>query len=109
MDVERRRYARAPMALRGRYMLEDGSEFRCQTVDVSPVGVALRGFLAGRIGEQVVAYLEGLGRIEGVIVRKTSFLVALDVSASPRKLAKLAAKIDGLVRCRNERRSIQSG
>lgn len=82
-------------------MLGDGSEFRCQTIDVSPVGVALRGHLAGEIGERVVAYLDDLGRIEGVIVRRTSFLFAVDASPSSLKLERLANKIDQLVQRNN--------
>lgn len=102
IDTERRRYARVPLALRGRYMIEDGSEFRCQTVDVSPMGIAFRGFLAGEIGQQLVAYLDDLGRIEGAIIRRTSFLLAIEASPSPRKLSRLAAKIDWLIQRKNE-------
>ena len=104
VDVERRRYARVPLALQGRYMIEDGSEFRCQTVDLSPGGIAIRGFLAGEIGQQLVAYLDDLGRIEGAIIRRTSFLLAIEASPSPRKLSRLAAKIDWLIRRRHEGR-----
>lgn len=105
VDIERRRHVRAPLALLGRYMIEDGSEFRCQTVDVSPVGIAIRGFLAGEVGQAVVAYLDDLGRIEGVIARRTSFLLGIGVSPSPRKLARLAARINSLVQRRKERLS----
>lgn len=38
---ERRRYARIPLALGGRYMLEDGREYPCSTRDVSRMGVAI--------------------------------------------------------------------
>ena len=109
VDVERRRHPRVPLALRGRYMIEDGSEFRCQTVDVSPVGIAIRGFLAGAVGRPIVAYLDDLGRIEGVIVRRTSFLLAIDASPSPRKIDRLAAKIDSLVQRRKDGFSGQIG
>ena len=103
-----RRFARVPLALRGRYALEDGSEFGCQITDVSPVRVALRGFWR-EIGEQVVAYLNDLGRIEGRIVRRTSFLFALDLSPSPHKLERLASKINWLIQRKNEGPSSQGG
>ena len=109
VDVEHRRHPRVPLALPGRYMIEDGSEFRCQTIDVSPVGIAIRGFLAGEVGQQVVAYLDDLGRIEGVIVRRTSFLLAIGASPPPRKINRLAARIDALVQRRKERLASQSG
>jgi len=37
---ERRRHPRSALKLQGRYMLSDGSEFPCETVDVFPGGIA---------------------------------------------------------------------
>jgi len=110
---ERRRYDRVALTLSGRYMLADGKEFDCQIVDVSPVGVAIRGPLPGDLGERVIAYFEELGRIEGVIVRRAPdaewFAVELRVPAS--RAHKLANRIDWLVRRQREglpeRRSFQ--
>jgi hypothetical protein len=98
--VERRRYGRVAVALRGRYRLADGKEFDCQIVDVSPVGFAIRGPLAGDLGERVVAYVQELGRIEGVIVRRAADdeWFALDLRAPLGRLHKLEKKIDWLVR-----------
>jgi hypothetical protein len=91
---ERRRYDRIPLAVQGRYMLEDGREFPCQTLDVSPIGIGIKGFVAGAIGDRVVAYFEGLGRVEGKIVRRAHSWFAIDISATPRKLERLADLID---------------
>ena len=98
--VERRRYDRVAVTLRGRYMLADGKEFDCQIVDVSPVGFAIRGPLAGDLGERVVAYVEELGRIEGVIVRRAADdeWFALDLRTPLTRRHKLEKKIDWLVR-----------
>jgi hypothetical protein len=79
-------------------MLADGKEFPCQIVDVSPVGVAIRGPLPGDLGERVVAYVEALGRIEGVIVRRSADGFALDLRVPSHKVHKLAARIGWLVR-----------
>ena len=97
-EVERRRYGRVAVALRGRYMLADGKEFDCQIVDVSPVGFAIRGPLAGDLGERVVAYVQELGRIEGVIVRRAADdeWFALDLRVPLSRLHKLSKKIDWL-------------
>ena len=97
-DSERRRYDRVILTLPGRYMLADGKEFACQIVDVSPVGVAIRGPLPGDLGERVVAYVEALGRIEGVIVRRSADGFAIDLRVPSHKVHKLAARIDRLVR-----------
>ena len=51
-------------------MLEDGSEHPCVCVDVSVGGVRLQAAQAGPWGSRVVAYIEGIGRIEGYIVRR---------------------------------------
>ena len=99
-EVERRRYGRVAVALRGRYMLADAKEYDCQVVDVSPVGFAIRGPIAGDLGERVVAYVQELGRIEGVIVRRAvdDEWFALDLRVPLSRLHKLAKKIDWLVR-----------
>jgi hypothetical protein len=94
--AERRRYARLPLTLHGRYMLSDGSEFPCQTQDVSPIGIAIRGGPAGAIGERIVAYFDGLGRVEGRIVRRAQTWFAVDIAATPRKLETLAKTIRDL-------------
>ena len=79
-------------------MLADGQEFDCQIVDVSPVGVAIRGPLVGDLGERVVAYVQELGRIEGVIVRRADDWFAVELRVPSSRLHKLATRIDGLVR-----------
>jgi hypothetical protein len=101
-ETERRRYDRVALKLPGRYMLADGQEFDCQIIDVSPAGVAIQGPLPGDLGEHVVAYIQELGRIEGVIVRRAVdwFAVALQVPSS--RLQKLTTRIDGLARRRAE-------
>jgi hypothetical protein len=86
------------MTLSGRYMLADGQEFDCQIVDVSPVGVAIRGPLPGDLGERVVVYVQELGRIEGVIVRRSADGFAVDLRVPSHKQHKLAARIDWLMR-----------
>ena len=97
-DKERRRYVRWPLSLHGRYMLEDGGEFRCQTEDVSPAGMAFRGRPTGNVGERVVAYIDQLGRIEGTIVRRSVVWFALEIAATSGKLERLAFTINSLVR-----------
>jgi hypothetical protein len=94
--AERRRYERLPLTLHGRYMLPDGSEFPCQTQDVSAIGIGIRGAPAGAIGERIVAYFEELGRVEGRIVRRAQTWFAVDITATPRKLEILAKTIRSL-------------
>jgi len=95
---ERRRYDRVALKLQGRYMLSDGQEFDCQIIDVSPAGVAIRGPLVGDLGERVVAYVQELGRIEGVVVRRTADWFAVELRVPSSRLQKLAVRIDGLAK-----------
>ncbi len=94
---ERRRYPRLPLTLQGRYMLEDGSEFSCETLNVSPIGIGIRGGAAGAIGDRVVAYFDGLGRVEGKIVRRAHTWFAIDIAGTPRKLERVANTINRMV------------
>jgi len=104
IEPERRRCDRVALSLAGRYMLADGKEFDCKIVDVSTVGVAIRGPLAGDVGERVVVYVQELGRIEGVIVRRAAEdeWFALELRLPRNKLHKLASRIDWAFRRQTE-------
>jgi len=95
---ERRGDERAELTLSGRYMLRDGNECPCQTIDISAGGVALRGFDKGYIGERIVAYIAELGRLEGVVARHFDTCFAMKLQAPPHKREKLMSKIAWLVR-----------
>ncbi len=94
--LERRRHARAKLALLGRYMLEDRREFPCQTIDVSVGGLAVTAPVRGAIGERVVAYFDALGRIEGTIVRHLEFGFVLMANMPQTKREKLVNQITWL-------------
>ena len=93
---DRRRYRRVPVALLGRYMLPNREEYACQTIDMSPGGVSVRGPVQGAVGERVVVYLEHLGRIEGEIARLITQGFALSIAATARKRDKLASQLTWL-------------
>ncbi len=90
---ERRRHQRVRVNLLGRYMLADRREFPCQIIDMSPGGMALVAPVAGRPGERVIAYVDHLGRLEGVIAREINNGFAMTISATVRKRDKLAAQL----------------
>jgi PilZ domain len=94
--VERRRHQRMAMELMGRYMLESRREYPCQTLNISPGGVALVAPVSGNIGERVVVYLDQIGRIEGVVSRQFPNGFALSLSATVRKRDKLASQLTWL-------------
>jgi hypothetical protein len=94
--IERRRHARVKVALLGRYMLSNRTEFPCQSIDMSVGGLAITAPVKGRIGERVIVYLEHIGRIEGDIARHTTDGFGMTVIATSRKREKLAAQLTWL-------------
>jgi hypothetical protein len=96
LSEERRRFQRVRVNLLGRYMLADRREFPCQVSDMSPGGMALTAPVSGEPGERVIAYVDHVGRLEGVIARKLENGFAMTISATTRKRDKLAAQLTWL-------------
>ena len=96
LGSENRRYQRVKVDLLGRYMLEDRREFPCQVVDMSPGGMAVIAPQCGKLGERVVAYIDHIGRLEGMIARIYPSGFSMTISASQRKRDKLSAQLTWL-------------
>jgi hypothetical protein len=96
LTSENRRYQRVKVDLLGRYMLEDRREFPCQVINMSPGGLALIAPACGRVGERVVAYVDHVGRLEGLIARIFPSGFSMTIAASQRKRDKLAAQLTWL-------------
>ena len=94
--VERRRHQRVRVAVLGRYMLANRQEFPCQTIDMSPGGVALIAPVRGAFKERVICYIDQIGRVEGVVARllDNGFALALNVPLVKRE--KLADQLTWL-------------
>lgn len=93
---ERRRFQRVKVNLLGRYMLVDRREFPCQVENMSPGGMLLAAPVAGQPGERVIAYIDHVGRLEGVITRLAENGFAMSIAATLRKRDKLAAQLTWL-------------
>jgi hypothetical protein len=94
--AERRNFQRVRVKVYGRFMLEDRSEHPCQVIDMSPGNVSFRTERQGQPGERVIAYLDHIGRVEGVVTRLFDDGFAMTVIASERKREKLAAQLTWL-------------
>lgn len=94
--AERRYFQRVRVKVYGRFMLEDRTEHPCQVVDMSPGDTLLRADRVGELGEKVIAYIDHIGRIEGVVTRVTNDGFAMTIVASERKKDKLAAQLTWL-------------
>jgi len=77
-------------------MLETRREYPCQSVNISPGGMALLAPVPGNLGERVVVYLDQVGRVEGQVVRHFQNGFAIAFSATIRKRDKLAAQLTWL-------------
>ena len=70
--AERRRFRRVRLDLPGRLFLPaDGEESPCQIGDLSPGGANVTCPLMPPTGTQVVLYVDGFGRFEGQVVRRS--------------------------------------
>ncbi|MBB6012596.1 PilZ domain-containing protein [Aquamicrobium lusatiense] len=94
--AERRSFQRVRVKVYGRFMLEDRSEHPCQVIEMSPGNMALRTDRIGEPGERIIAYIDHIGRVEGIIVRTFQDGFAMTVLASERKREKLAAQLTWL-------------
>ena len=94
--MERRRTQRVKVALLGRFMRADRLEFACQTIDASPGGIAFYSPVKPQLGERVIAYLDQIGRVEGIVARHldTGFAIKMQLAAMKRE--KLANQLTWL-------------
>jgi hypothetical protein len=93
---ERRRFQRVRVNLLGRFMLSDRRDYPCQVIDMSPGGMALMTPVLGTPGERVIAYIDQLGRLEGIVTRQFENGFAMTISATMRKRDILAAQLTWL-------------
>jgi hypothetical protein len=93
LNQERRKHQRVKVQLTGRYMLPNRKEYTCQTLDMSPGGVALLAEVKPQVGELVVAYVDHLGRLEGRCIRLFGQGFAMNVAGTARRRDKLANQL----------------
>jgi hypothetical protein len=85
---ERRRFRRMPIEVTGRLLDGAGREHDCRTADISPGDARIVSDVLPAVGERVVVYLNGFGRVSGKIARKCGegeMAVIFDFSAHKRE------------------------
>jgi hypothetical protein len=86
--AERRRFRRMPIVVSGRMLGSGGQEHDCRTADMSPGDVRIVTPTPPPVGQQVVLYLEGFGRVSGKVARtcgEGEVAVIFDFSAHKRE------------------------
>jgi hypothetical protein len=96
LSAERRRFQRVRLNVLGRCMLADGREFPCHVTNMSPGGMALIASTSGLPGERIIAYVDHIGRVEGVIARRFESGFAVAITSTAHKREKLAAQLTWL-------------
>lgn len=90
---EQRLYRRVKLAVPGRYLDPVRGEFKCRLVDVSPGGARVAAEVPPPVNQRVVMLFEGLGRLEGEVVRAGKAGFAVRFIFSRRKRDRLADAI----------------
>lgn len=91
---ERRRFRRMPVEVNGRMLDTLGREHDCRTADISPGDVRIVAPVLPGVGERVVLYLDGIGRVSGNVARKCGEgEVAIIFDFSAHKREKLAEQL----------------
>jgi len=97
-DVDRRRHRRVLWQVPVRGLTGSGEEFACNTVDVCAGGLRINLARPLEKGENLILYIEDIGRVEGVIVRVLNEIgYAIEFRVPPRKREKIADALTWLV------------
>jgi PilZ domain len=97
IEADRRRHVRFEVNLLGRFMRADKNEYPCRAISISVGDAAFMSPVTVTTGERVVAYLDSIGGIEGVVTRVIDGGFAVKISATQHKREKLAAQITWLI------------
>jgi hypothetical protein len=90
---ERRRQSRARLNLHVRFLLQDGSENAGIVDDISIGGMNIVSNVAAEDGSVIIAYVEDLGRLEGVVARVDDRGIAVRLVLSPMRREKLQERL----------------
>jgi len=90
---ERRRHRRTPMKLNVRFLLQDGSEHNGMVQDISIGGMAIKSSATPPEGTVVIAYVQDLGRLEGLVTRIEEGVFAVRLTLSALRRDKLEERL----------------
>ena len=96
--ADRRRHRRVQWSVRVRGLTGEGEEFTCTTVDVCAGGLRINLARPLSKGENLVLYIDGIGRVEGVVARVLNEIgYAVQFNVPPRKRDKIADQLTWLI------------
>ena len=89
-ETDRRRYQRVNIRLLGRFSMPNRLEYPCQTLNMSPGGIAINAPVRPEVGHKLILQLDMLGQVQGQVVRHMDMGFALELEQlflNPEKLA----------------------
>lgn len=92
-DADRRIFARRQIDLAVRFITRRDLEAAGKLQDISEGGLRMKTNAAAEIGDEIIAYPEGLGRLTGKIVRRNEDSVAVEFTMSDSQRSHLAKRI----------------
>jgi PilZ domain len=87
---DRRKHRRVVVSIFGRFMREDKQEYPCHIINMSAGGMAMLVPVRCDLDERIVAYLDNLGRIEGIVARVFEGALGVRILASAAKRERIA-------------------
>ncbi|HWA31620.1 MAG TPA: PilZ domain-containing protein [Rhizomicrobium sp.] len=92
--AERRRYKRVPVQLSGRlFVPAESREAHCKISDMSPGGARISCEVVPAQGTQIVVYIDGFGRFEGVVSRPDDGYFGVQFNCSQHKRERVAEQL----------------
>ncbi len=91
--ADRRRHARVPVTMLGRFMRASKHEFPCKMIDISVGGAAMMSPVEPEMGEKIIAYFDLIGGLEGHVLRLQPGGFAMQFAVTAHKREKLAATL----------------
>jgi hypothetical protein len=82
-----------PLKLTGRYQVGDGSEYDCEILEISPMGIRIRGPREGRVGQWCIANIASVGIVEGVVAHADIGILTIGIIALPSRIRRLARRL----------------
>jgi hypothetical protein len=114
--VNRPRDVRIIVNIAGSFSLVDRRDsrgerrvFACRVVNLSPRDIALATTISAKMGERVIAEIDRLGNVEGVVICELERGFVMSISASDEEREKLADKIEWVEKHKNHDASDRRG
>lgn len=95
--ADRRRHRRVEWTTRVRGLNAEGEEFEANTIDIAAGGLRIGLARPLKVREEVVLYIDEIGRVEGFVTRALEYGYAIAFRIPARKRDKIADQLTWLI------------